>query len=101
MDMDLKTKIRQYIEAHTDEMVTDICDLCRIDSVRGEAAPGMPYGEGPHKALMAAAEAIAALISADDLSADYIVPRAFDKRVGEAVAKAVRSAAEASGAARK
>ncbi len=56
MDMDLKTKIRQYIEAHTDEMVTDICDLCRIDSVRGEAAPGMPYGEGPHKALMAAAD---------------------------------------------
>ena len=50
---------------------------------------------------LAAAEAIAALISADDLSADYIVPRAFDKRVGEAVAKAVRSAAEASGAARK
>ncbi len=50
---------------------------------------------------LAAAEAIAALISDDELNADYIVPRAFDKRVGEAVAKAVRSAAEASGAARK
>ena len=49
---------------------------------------------------MAAAGALAALISDGELSADYIIPRAFDKRVGPAVAKAVAEAARASGVAR-
>lgn len=50
---------------------------------------------------MAASEAIAALVSDAELTADYIMPYAFDKRVGEAVAHAVAEAARASGAARK
>ena len=37
---------------------------------------------------MAAAEALAALISDDELTEDYIIPKAFDKRVGPAVAEA-------------
>ena len=37
---------------------------------------------------MAAAHALAELISDDELSADYIIPKAFDHRVGPAVAKA-------------
>ena len=49
---------------------------------------------------MAAAKALAELISEDELSADYIIPKAFDKRVGPAVAKAVAEAARASGVAR-
>ena len=49
---------------------------------------------------MAAAKALAELISDDELSVDYIIPKAFDKRVGPAVAKAVAEAARASGAAR-
>ena len=49
---------------------------------------------------MAAAKALAELISEDELSADYIIPKAFDKRVGPAVAKAVAEAARKSGAAR-
>ncbi len=49
---------------------------------------------------MAAARALAGLISDGELSADYIIPKAFDKRVGPAVAKAVADAARASGAAR-
>ena len=49
---------------------------------------------------MAAAEALAGLISEEELSADYIIPRAFDPRVGEAVAKAVAEAAVASGVAK-
>ena len=44
---------------------------------------------------------LAGLISDDELSADYIIPKAFDKRVGPAVAKAVAEAARASGSARK
>ena len=49
---------------------------------------------------MAAANALADLISDDELSADYIIPAAFDKRVGPAVAKAVADAARATGVAR-
>ena len=49
---------------------------------------------------MAAAEALAGLISDEELSADYIIPKAFDKRVGPAVAKAVAAAARKSGVAR-
>ncbi len=49
---------------------------------------------------MAAAKALAELVSDEELSADYIIPKAFDPRVGEAVAKAVAQAARDSGVAR-
>lgn len=49
---------------------------------------------------MAAAMAIAGLVSDEELNADYIIPKAFDKRVGPAVAKAVADAAIKSGVAR-
>ena len=49
---------------------------------------------------LAAAKALAELISDDELSPDYIIPAAFDPRVGKAVAAAVREAARASGVAR-
>ena len=42
---------------------------------------------------MAAAHALADLISPEELCADYIIPKAFDKRVGPAVAAAVAEAA--------
>ena len=48
---------------------------------------------------MAAARALADLVG-DQLSEDYIIPAAFDSRVGPAVAKAVAEAARRSGAAR-
>ena len=48
---------------------------------------------------MAAAQALADLVG-DDLSAEYIIPAAFDPRVGPAVAKAVADAARKSGVAR-
>lgn len=49
---------------------------------------------------MAAAMALAGLISEEELSADYIIPKAFDPRVGTAVAAAVAEAARRTGAAR-
>ena len=49
---------------------------------------------------MAAAQALAGLISDEELNEDYIIPAAFDPRVGPAVAKAVAEAARASGVAR-
>ena len=49
---------------------------------------------------IAAAHALAALISDEELSAEYIIPAAFDTRVRDAVAAAVKQAAYESGAAR-
>ena len=49
---------------------------------------------------LAAARAIAELISDEELSADYIIPAAFDPRVKTAVAEAVCRAAHDSGVAR-
>ena len=49
---------------------------------------------------MAAATAIAGLISDEELNEDYIIPAAFDPRVGPAVAKAVAEAARRTGVAR-
>ena len=49
---------------------------------------------------LAAAEALAGLISDEELSADDIIPAAFDPRVGKAVAAAVAEAARRTGMAR-
>ena len=49
---------------------------------------------------IAAAKAIAGRVSDDELSADYILPKAFDPRVKTAVAEAVAKAARESGVAR-
>ena len=49
---------------------------------------------------MAASIAIASLVSEEELCADYIIPKAFDKRVGKTVAEAVAKAARESGVAR-
>lgn len=50
---------------------------------------------------MAASKALAELIAPDELHVDYIIPAAFDKRVGKAVAAAVAEAAKKTKAARK
>ena len=49
---------------------------------------------------LAAAYAIASLVSEEELSADYIIPSAFDPKVGPTVAAAVAAAARESGVAR-
>lgn len=49
---------------------------------------------------MAAAKALSELVSEEELNEEYILPKAFDERVGKAVAKAVSEAAIKSGVAR-
>ncbi len=49
---------------------------------------------------VAAANAIAGLVSDEELNEEYILPKAFDHRVGKAVAEAVAQAARDSGVAR-
>lgn len=48
----------------------------------------------------AASYAIASLVSDDELSEEYILPKAFDKRIGKTVAQAVMDAARKTGVAR-
>ena len=50
---------------------------------------------------MAASYAIAGLVTEDELNAEYILPMAFDERIGKTVAAAVAEAARKSGVARK
>jgi malate dehydrogenase (oxaloacetate-decarboxylating) len=50
---------------------------------------------------LACAAAIAAVVGADELSPEYIIPSVFDTRVVEAVSAAAKTAAIESGVARK
>ena len=49
---------------------------------------------------LAAARALAGLISDEELNEEYIIPKAFDPRVGHTVARAVAEAAVKTGVAR-
>ncbi len=52
----LKEQLKDYMEAHRQEMIDDISALVSIQSDRGPAVPGGPFGEGPKKALEKAME---------------------------------------------
>ena len=52
--MEYREKIEQYIDSHRQEMINDICALCRINSEKMSYKEGMPYGEGAYHALEAA-----------------------------------------------
>lgn len=45
--MDLKEKVLEY----KDEVVKEIQNAVRVKSVKEAPLPGMPFGEGPAKAL--------------------------------------------------
>ncbi|MEG1971652.1 MAG: Sapep family Mn(2+)-dependent dipeptidase [Oscillospiraceae bacterium] len=50
----MKEKIIKYFEDHRDEMLKDIGELISVNSVKGEALEGKPFGEGPAAAVAAA-----------------------------------------------
>lgn len=52
--MELKERIAGWMAGREDEFVGALAPLIAIDSTTGEAKPGMPFGEGPAKALAAA-----------------------------------------------
>ncbi|MEG0308467.1 MAG: dipeptidase PepV [Clostridium sp.] len=49
-----KKQIEEYFEVHKNKILDHVCDLVRIRSEREEAKEGMPFGEGPVRALEAA-----------------------------------------------
>ena len=44
---------KKQIENNIDPLIEDISAVCQINSVEGEPLPGIPFGEGPAKALEA------------------------------------------------
>ena len=46
-----REKIEAYIDSHRQEMIDDICTLCRIDSQKMPYSAGKPYGEGAFRVL--------------------------------------------------
>ena len=54
--MTLKEKIHNWMAGREDEFVAALTPLIAINSITGEAAPGMPFGPGPAAALEAALE---------------------------------------------
>lgn len=46
-----REKIDAYIDSKREEMLADLSRLVRINSQKGEAKAGMPFGEGPAKAI--------------------------------------------------
>ena len=49
-----REKIEAYIDSHRQEMLDDICKLCRINSEKMPYEEGKPYGAGAFDALNAA-----------------------------------------------
>ena len=49
-----KEKIEVYMKEHTQEMIEDICELCRINSEKMPTEEDMPYGPGAAECLDAA-----------------------------------------------
>lgn len=48
-----REKLDAYLDGKQDEMLADLSALIRIDSTKGEAAEGKPFGEGPAAAVAA------------------------------------------------
>ena len=46
-----KQQISAYIDSHREEMIEDICRLCRINSERTDRKEGAPFGEGAARCL--------------------------------------------------
>ena len=49
--MTLKQQIHDYMTGREDEFVSALAPIIAVNSITGEAAPGMPFGPGPAEAL--------------------------------------------------
>lgn len=56
--MTVREQIHAYMQEHKEQFIKDLTDLVAINSERSEAKPGMPFGEGPAKAIEAAMELV-------------------------------------------
>ena len=54
--MTLREQIHNWMAGREDEFVNELTPLVAVNSITGEAAPGMPFGPGPAEALKLALE---------------------------------------------
>ena len=52
--MKYREEIERYMDSHKEEMIEDICTLCRINSEKMPYEEGKPFGDGPFQALQSA-----------------------------------------------
>ena len=75
-----REKLDAYIDSKKEEMLEDLKTLVRIDSQRGEEKTGMPFGEGPAKALAAAEELMKKYGLATKNYENYVVTGDFSEK---------------------
>ena len=51
MKVELRRKIDEWFNQHSDEMINDLAQLVAINSVKGEPAEGQPYGQASREVL--------------------------------------------------
>ena len=71
--------IDAFIDSHQEEMLEDLKTLVRIDSRRGKAEEGKPFGEGPAKVLQAAEELMRAYGLKTKNYENYVVTGDFNE----------------------
>ncbi len=72
-------RITDYFTAHRADILADIARLVAVDSARGEAAPGAPFGPGPRRAL----DEALALVTERGLSGRIVGDRVLVAELGE------------------
>ncbi len=72
-------RVKEYFESRSDEILEDISALVAVDSVRGDAEPGAPYGPGPRRALERALE----IVRAHGLEGSILGDRVLVAELGE------------------
>lgn len=72
-------RIADYFTAHREDILADIARLVAVDSVRGEAEPGAPFGPGPRRAL----DVALAIVEEHGLSGRIVGDRVLVAELGE------------------
>lgn len=75
-----KEILDRFIDEHVEEMLEDLKTLVRLDSIRGEAKEGMPFGEGPAKVLKAAEEMLSGYGFKTTNYENYVVTADFSEK---------------------
>jgi len=72
MDPKLSHDIDTFISSHEEEIFSSIARLVAVNSVEGTPAPGLPFGEGPARALDAALQ-LSAELGLDAVNCDNYI----------------------------
>ena len=75
---EIRKSIEEWFERHSDEMIKDLGRLLAINSVKGPAEDGAPYGKGPRAAL----DAVCAMLEERGFSVDNFEDMIITAQIG-------------------